>query len=235
LTDERVLSLLGKLHQVAQAIDFFEKRGRNDHHHYNFVQAVDVVNRVREELLSRKVIVLPGATNAQHIQYSASGGKSAFLTTVELTYTFYDVETGGSVEVPWIGVGADTGGDKGVYKAFTGGLKYALQTVFLVPTTDDPERDHLTSKDPAPEPEGHKDDTRPAAPTIPRDRAASILSKAVNVKMATLDMEAPAGTPPEFHPAFQAALALQGVSKIGHLNVDQAEAIERWLANEEES
>lgn len=227
LTTDGTLALYGKLREVAVAITHFQKRGHNDHHNYNFVQAVDVTSRVRDELLERGIIVLPEAWGAEHLPY---GSKSGHLTTVNLAYNFVDTETGAQVRVPWVGVGADTGGDKGIYKAYTGGLKYALTTTFLVPTTDDPERDQIT------QPEGqeaHKDDIRPAAPTIPLDRATAILKRAISVELAKYNLEADAGTPPEFHPALKAKLALHGVSKIGDLNVDSAEDVELWLANEE--
>lgn len=247
-TNDAPVALLTKLHAVAEAVDYFEKRGYNKHQSYNYVQAVDVVGKMREALLSRKVIVLPGASSAQHLPYAGNSNKAAFLTTVDLSYTFYDIETGQSLNVPWVGVGVDTGGDKGIYKAFTGGLKYMLTTTFLVPSSDDPERDQLTQREdqeadnvlnaqggPAtPAPSGqHKDDVRPPAPKIPRDRALTILQRAKNIGMATFDMEAASGTAPEFHPVFSAALALQQVTRIGDLNVDQAEGFEAWLANEE--
>ena len=41
-------------------------------------------------------------------------------------------------EVDWIGEGGDTG-DKGVYKGFTGGLKYFYMKLLQVATGDDPE------------------------------------------------------------------------------------------------
>jgi hypothetical protein len=229
------VGLYKKLLEVAKSIPFIEKQGRNDHHHYDYVQAVDVVNRVRKELLTRGIIVLPGASDATHLQFD---GKK-HLTTVDLSYAFVDVETGEKVVVPWVGVGVDTGGDKGIYKAYTGGLKYALTTLFLVPTSDDPERDHLTDSeygaavDAALEGQGgHKDDMRPAAPTIPRDRAASILSLAQRAGHATIDMDAAPGTPPEFSPALKAKLALHDVAKLGMLNADTAEDVEAWLQNE---
>lgn len=226
------IALYSKLKEVAEAIPFFEKHGENQHHHYNYVQAVDVVNRVRRELLQRGIIVLPGATNARHLAY---GSKGAHLTTVDLSYTFIDVETGASVNVPWVGVGADTGGDKGVYKAYTGGLKYALQTLFLVPTSDDPERDQLTQGEGQVASEQHKDDMRPAAPQIPRDRAAEILSLATSAGHATIDMEAAPGTPPELSTALRAMLAIHGVAKLGLLNADSAEDVEEWLRSELEA
>lgn len=230
MTSEPELALLKKLHLTAKAISFVEKRGRNDFQNYNFAQAVDVTRTVRDELLKRKVIVVPGASGAEHLEYKASQGKAAFLTTLTLHYKFIDVETGATIEVPWIGVGADTGGDKGVYKAYTGGLKYVLLELFLIPTTDDPERDQL-SVQPEQEDEGVVEE-RPAAPRIPIDRAKAILASALKVGMATLDPEAEAGTPPEFHAVFRAKLSLVGAEKVGMLNVDQAEEIEAFLAAE---
>jgi hypothetical protein len=208
------VTLLTKLHEVAKAIDFVEKRGRNDHHQYNFAQAVDVTRTVRDKLLEHGIVIIPGATNARHLPY---GSKGAHLTTVDLNYRIFELEDGTVIEVPWTGVGADTGGDKGIYKAFTGGLKYMLLTLFLVPTSDDPERDQLTESS---APEEHKDDARPAAPRIPADRAGA------------LNMDAAPGTPPEFNPVFKALLAQQEVDKIGLLNVDQAEAVEAFLREE---
>lgn len=123
----------------------------------------------------------------------------------------------------WVGVGADIGGDKGIYKAYTGGLKYALLSLFLIPTTDDPERDGFTEG----EGETHRDDARPAAPRIPQDRAMSILMNAKAVGMAT---EGEGGV--QLHPVFQALLAQQGTDKIGLLNVDSAEAVEAFLREE---
>jgi hypothetical protein len=48
-----------------------------------------------------------------------------------------------------VGEGQDAG-DKAVYKAMTGALKYCLLKTFLIPTGDDPERDETPAKPPAP-------------------------------------------------------------------------------------
>lgn len=221
--------LLTKLHRVAQAITHVEKRGYNKHHKYNFAQAVDVVRDVREELLEEGVVVIPAAGNARHHEYTTRNGVG-FLTTVDLNYRFADVETGVMIEVPWVGVGTDIGGDKGVYKAMTGGLKYALLNAFLIPTSDDPEHDGLTDpqRQGAGDDKAHKDDERPVAPRIPVDRAKAILDRAIEVNLATM-----VEGKPDLSPVLQAVLAQQGVEKIGALNVDQAEAVEAFLASEE--
>lgn len=220
--------LLQKLLEVAKAIPYFEKGGYNAHHKYKFVQAMDVVRQVRTELFDRGLLVFPGATGGHHLPFGEDS-KGKHLTTVTLSYTFFDTETGESIILPWIGVGADTGGDKGIYKAYTGGLKYALLALTLAPMSDDPERDNLTETS---EPEKtQKDSARPANPTIPQDRAADILRRAVAVDHAKYDWNV--SEPPEFSPTFRALLAVQDVTRIGSLTVDSAEAVEAWLRNEE--
>lgn len=221
--------LLGKLKAVADAIGFVEKRGRNDHHGYNFAQAVDVVRDVRAHLLAQGVVVVPAATDVRHEPIGQTrSGATTLLSTVELTYRFRDVETGASIEVPWIGTGADQGGDKGIYKAYTGGLKYALLSLFLLPTSDDPEHDALTDPESAAGQDRAKDAERPAAPMIPLDRAAAIAERAVAVGLA----EKGKGGGYTFGPVMRAKLADVGVQKIGQLNVDQAEDVEAFLEME---
>jgi hypothetical protein len=83
--------------------------------------------------------------------------------------------------------------------------------------------------------EGHKDDQRPAATRIPVDRAQAIAQRAVDVNLATWGEEDGGVQVLSLHPVFQAALAQQGVDKIGLLNVDQAEGIERFLEEEAKS
>lgn len=219
-TDQRTLHQ--KLHEIAEAIGSIAKSGRNEHHKYDYVEAAEVTRKIREELLKRNIIVLPSAAGVEH--FTETGGKS-FVTTVALSYRFIDCDSGSEESIEWVGAGSDVGGDKGLYKAYTGGLKYALLNTFLISTGDDPERDD-TSEAPGQE---HKDDARPAAPEIPLDRAKAILEQAVAAELAKKE-----GTGATLKPVFKAKLAAVGVNtgKIAHLNVDQAEDVEAWIAAE---
>lgn len=228
LTSTPPTSLLAKLLKIAKAIQYVEKRGRNQHHNYDFVQAVDVTRTVRDQLIKNKLVVIPGAGNATHLPYGTKGGH---LTTVDLVYNVHDTETGDHIVIPWVGVGADTGGDKGIYKAYTGGFKYALIALFQIPMTNDPEKDLLSNPSPSTE---EAPEERVPNPRIPVDRAKAILDRCIKVGLATLNLEAEPGTPPEFHPVLKAQLALLGVDKIGELNSDSAETMELFLAKEEE-
>lgn len=62
------------------------------------------------------------------------------LTLITMQYHFFDSESGESLEGTFCSQGADSG-DKGIFKAITGGIKYILSSIFLIPTGDDPEKD----------------------------------------------------------------------------------------------
>ncbi len=64
--------------------------------------------------------------------------KKTKIRTLVLSYRFYDIATGEYIEGSMEGDGADSG-DKGVYKAITGAIKYIMTSTFLIPTNDDPE------------------------------------------------------------------------------------------------
>jgi len=227
-TDQAPLpTLLQKLHEIALTIDGIGKTGRNEHHKYDYVEAANVNRKIRAELLQRRIIVFPGASNVQH--FADTGGKG-FVTTLDLQYRFIDVDSREEETLYWVGAGADTGGDKGSYKSYTGGLKYALLNLFLIPTGDDPERDEVTE---AASESVSKDAARPASPSIPMDRATGILELATKAGLATV--ETVEGKPVvTLMPVLKAKLAEVGVNsgKIAHLNVDQAEDVEKFLKAE---
>lgn len=223
-----IAALAQKLKEVAESIAYVDKRGQHGQG-YSFAQAIDVVRDVRTPLFARNVIVLSGIVPGSLAQFTETGGKG-FVTTADFAYLFIDCGTGAAIEVPWAGAGNDFGGDKGLYKAMTGALKYQLLDSFLLPTTDDPEHDALSQQHSAPAAgqDRSKDADRPAATAIPRDRGEAILALAVRAGVAT---HVP-GEPPVFFPPFKAKLAEVGVQRIGQLDVDRAEDVEQWLASE---
>lgn len=222
-----ILQLLGKLREVAQAIGHVEKTGTNDHHRYDYVEASHLFSRVNAELIERGVLfsaaVVPGSL--QH--FTETGGKG-FVTSVDLRCTFTDTETGATESFDFAGAGADVGGDKGLYKAITGGRKYALLSYFNIATGEDPEADRMTeSGAPAQHERGgtrDQDADRPPAPPIPLDRAKAILEQAQAVGLVNDD--------DSFTPVLKAQLQTLGVAKIGSLNADTAEAMEAFLRDE---
>lgn len=125
------MTLTSKLAEVMMAVERVPKRGRNDFHKYDYATEADIVATVRKELASRQVMLIP------HVDSVTRDGT---ITTAMMTFTFRDGESEEYIQSMWAGVGEDKG-DKGLYKALTGGLKYFLLKTFLMPTGDDPEAD----------------------------------------------------------------------------------------------
>jgi hypothetical protein len=128
--------------EVMKAVQYVEKRGRNDFHNYNYAMESDVVAAIRKGMIDNDLVLLPRA-------YFTNGGSPNVvdengLTHVSVEFTLIHAPSGERANISFPGSGSDKNrngvGDKGVYKALTGAYKYALLKVFLVETGDDPER-----------------------------------------------------------------------------------------------
>lgn len=138
----RPLSLTTKLAEVMAAVGRIAKRGRNEFHGYDYATEADIVEAVRAELAKRHILIYPEVVDYEVRELSAAHDKKAarLLTILRLRFLIEDGSSGERIERQWLGAGEDSG-DKGVYKAMTGGDKYFLLKLFLIPTGDDPERD----------------------------------------------------------------------------------------------
>jgi hypothetical protein len=90
--------------------------------------------------------VIPAITS---VEITEMGKNKMISAAMEITLT--DSESGEQMVVPWHGVGEDTG-DKAIYKALTGSLKYFYIQLLSLPTGDDPEddaHDRAKAKQPA--------------------------------------------------------------------------------------
>lgn len=125
---KKLLNIMGKIERVP-------KNGTNNFHHYKFVQDTDLTEYVRKFLVEEGVMALP-SMESQTVMPQGDN----YLTLVDGSITFVDTEDGSSVTVKSQGQGQDKG-DKGVYKAMTGFMKYGMMKTFMVPTGDDPEHD----------------------------------------------------------------------------------------------
>ncbi len=114
------------------------KRGRNAFHHYAYITESDVLDAVRQHLAARgiRLFVEVGVPS-----YTPIGTKGQCRCDVQLRIGFANARE--TLTYDWAGCGADAG-DKGLYKAITGGVKYFLLKHFLIPSCDDPEADEAT-------------------------------------------------------------------------------------------
>lgn len=137
--DFRSQHLVPKLAAIMGAVGYIPKRGYNDFHKYKYVMEADLVATIRPLLAAAGIMIIPDVVE-EHLEVGVieeRSGKS-HLSRVKVAYTVTDGRDSLTFAIP--GYGVDKG-DKSVYKALTGSMKYALMKLFEVETGDDPERE----------------------------------------------------------------------------------------------
>ena len=130
--------LYSKMSKVLAAVQRVPKNGVNSHFGYRFVREGDLTEAIRQHLAEHNLCVFFGASEV--LESRETEGKAGPVTTIKMTATFACGDGGTSFTTSWLGSGQDAG-DKGIYKALTGGVKYLLMKNFLVSTGDDPEQE----------------------------------------------------------------------------------------------
>jgi ERF superfamily len=138
-------SLVKKLVDVLSDLGPVEKSSRNKHFGYNYVSEGQMMAELRGRLSSRNVFLF---TSVETIAPHYGEAKEGVYVCVTTKHTFVDAESAETYTVGGAGVGWDSG-DKGVYKAITGALKYALMKNFLVTDEQDPEAGDQKKEDTA--------------------------------------------------------------------------------------
>ena len=133
--------LAAKLLKVMKAIDKVDKSGHNEFSNYNYQKENDIKLAVRNALIDHKVYPLHSVIDSETVQYTSGKGKPMFMIDITYRIEFIDTETGFSLVSDFRGQGSDTG-DKGLFKAITGALKYNFINNFAIPSeTMDPEKE----------------------------------------------------------------------------------------------
>lgn len=140
-------ALVKKLAKIMAETRWVEKKGRNSFFNYDYARETDILDAVRSKLAENGIFVF---TSIESMDLRETGkrtrdGSPVNMVTVRTKHVFRDGETGESAEVFGTGSGEDAG-DKAVYKAITGAMKYFISKNFLISTGDDPEKDSETEK-----------------------------------------------------------------------------------------
>lgn len=142
ITLEQALSFNAKFQKKKQALraelatrGILEKKGVNSFDRYKYFSEAQY-KLLFTELFSKHGLELT-TTEAEH-ELIEGTEKQPFGAMVTIEFTLTDTETGWSESVKMSGQGFDKG-DKALYKAYTGAVKYYLANNFLVATGDDPE------------------------------------------------------------------------------------------------
>lgn len=138
-------SLHTKLVEVMMAVDAVGKKGQNQAQNYSYQRAVDVFNAVRPEFIKRGMLFLTEVTSSKTTLIERQGKTPNVLVEIECAFTVTD----GSEVVRFKGAGAgiDASGDKSVYKAITGSMKYGIRQLLMLPDENDPEVTRIGERD----------------------------------------------------------------------------------------
>lgn len=129
----------GELHtrlaRVLAKIEKIPKEGRNDFHEYDYVKEDTLTEQIRPMLADEGISLIFGAEEVILAENC--------ITLVRCTFTL-GCDFGEPFKSTVWGAGRDADrngnrGDKGIYKAMTGAMKYFLYKTFLVSTGDDVE------------------------------------------------------------------------------------------------
>jgi hypothetical protein len=207
-TPPPIRSLMQKLLDVATEIPEIDKDGHNNFADYDFASAENILRKVRTPLADQGIVLLASLTDVTERPFKTAKGKDSVLTTVMVTFTLTDSETGEKVEAVWAGTGDDPS-DKGLYKAYTGAVKTFLRVTFLLPLGDDPEADSRADE----RTEGNGATTAATSALVTAEQAAN-LTKAVEEADLTAHLEM--------------KLRSFGVDSIDKLTVEQGMALWQW-------
>lgn len=126
---------------VMGELGYIEMRGYNDFNKYKYAKAADIAAACAKAMAKHGVAfsATEESVDWPEPRTSAKGG-TLYLCRARVKFTFFDTESDEKIEVVRTGQATDSG-DKDIFKAFTGALKYALVQTFLIATGDDPEDD----------------------------------------------------------------------------------------------
>ena len=142
--------LFAKVAAVMAEVERIPKNGKNSFHNYRYATESDILDGVRPILARQGLALFIDVINSSWRDGPVGRDEkaSAPIVTVEMRFTLGCAETGATMTTTLMAEGQD-GGDKGYYKAYTGGLKYWLSKTFLISSGDDPEQDHVERERPA--------------------------------------------------------------------------------------
>lgn len=129
--------LAAKIAAVMSEIGSVPKTGRNDFHSYDYSTDDDVMQSVRPVMAKHNLVALPSVRARETKQVEANNG-TTLHTYITLEITLIDGDSGQSKTVLWEGEAQD-GQDKGLYKAYTSGIKYWALKTFLLSSDSDVE------------------------------------------------------------------------------------------------
>ena len=129
-----------KMHAIMSEVGVIEKDKTNSFQKYEYASEFAIKKHLQPLLVKHGVLFNISIVEQSVIEGKDSKGQDKLTTLAKFRYSFTSVDDAQQIEGEFFGQGQDAG-DKGLYKAITGAIKYILTSSFLIPTGDDPESD----------------------------------------------------------------------------------------------
>lgn len=117
---------------------------------YTYAGEADLIAALRPAMIKAGIYMhVVEVRDIQREAFTNAKGTHMTNTALNLALRFTHAASGTSIDVGAAGEGTDSG-DKGIPKALTGGLKYALRQTFCIETGDDPDAQSSAEQERAP-------------------------------------------------------------------------------------
>lgn len=146
-----------KLNKILHEVGKIPKNGFNAFHKYHYMKESDITEALRPLLAKHGLAVAFSTNEIREMRNDC--------LAVEVEITIGDAAGNEITSTVW-GMGQDRG-EKGIYKAMTGAVKYWLYKSFLVSTDDDPEATDVAEKNGTAAPSETKADSKDTKIFIP--------------------------------------------------------------------
>lgn len=135
-------TLVQKLHDGYQYFTYLQKDKQNTFHKYKYVSEANLKEHAQKMCRELGILFKYSIDDYQE-NVIQKNDAPIFSSIVKIHYYFINVDDPNDyIEGISYGAAQDSG-DKGLYKALTGGLKYIFFTTFLVPSGEEPENDDI--------------------------------------------------------------------------------------------
>ena len=131
----RTLSLNRKKGLVAAALHIIAKDGNNQAQNFKYATHTSLISALKPLLAEQGLVLHSTCVGSKTQIIEKPDGRKQFLSEVQMLYHLIDIETGEYDESTFFGQALDTG-DKAIYKAYTGPLKYYILQNLLIATGD---------------------------------------------------------------------------------------------------
>lgn len=138
-TQPAIYAALASIMEETKAIG---KTERNQQQNFMFRGIDNVMNELHGLFAKYKVFILPDVLNYEVSEKVTKSGSIMYYTRAKICFHFITID-GSEVTITNVGEAMDSG-DKGMNKAMSVALKYALMQMLLIPTQDEKDPDATT-------------------------------------------------------------------------------------------